>query len=66
MTSKPRARDLGIPLEGSPGPYNAITDEHPSITHPRRLSVRWQGIADGRNRDGRGRDDLQHIPQQPG
>ena len=26
MTSKPRARDLGIPLEGSPGPFNAITD----------------------------------------
>ena len=26
MTSKPRARDLGIPLEGKPGPFNAITD----------------------------------------
>src|SRR5678816_1322983 len=24
--SKPRARDLGIPFEGSPGPLNAITD----------------------------------------
>jgi D-aminopeptidase len=24
--SKPRARDLGIPLEGAPGPLNAITD----------------------------------------
>ena len=23
---KPRARDLGIPLEGTPGPLNAITD----------------------------------------
>jgi D-aminopeptidase len=23
---KPRARDLGIPFEGNPGPYNAITD----------------------------------------
>ncbi len=23
---KPRARDLGIPFEGTPGPYNAITD----------------------------------------
>ena len=23
---KPRARDLGIPFEGSPGPHNAITD----------------------------------------
>ena len=26
MTAKPRARGLGIPLEGIPGPYNAITD----------------------------------------
>ena len=24
--SKPRARDLGIPFEGKPGPFNAITD----------------------------------------
>jgi L-aminopeptidase/D-esterase-like protein len=24
--SKPRARDLGIPFEGMPGPFNAITD----------------------------------------
>lgn len=23
---KPRARDLGIPFEGSPGQFNAITD----------------------------------------
>lgn len=23
---KPRARDLGVPFEGTPGPYNAITD----------------------------------------
>jgi len=26
MTSKPRARDLGIPFGGAPGPLNAITD----------------------------------------
>jgi L-aminopeptidase/D-esterase-like protein len=25
-TSKPRARDLGVPFEGTPGPLNAITD----------------------------------------
>jgi D-aminopeptidase len=25
---KPRARDLGIPFEGTAGPYNAITDVH--------------------------------------
>src|SRR5215468_2135353 len=24
--NKPRARDLGVPLEGTPGPRNAITD----------------------------------------
>ena len=24
--NKPRARDLGIPLDGNPGPFNAITD----------------------------------------
>lgn len=24
--TKPRARDLGIPFDGAPGPYNAITD----------------------------------------
>ena len=24
--SKPRARDLGVPFDGTPGPYNAITD----------------------------------------
>jgi D-aminopeptidase len=24
--SKPRARDLGVPFEGTPGPFNAITD----------------------------------------
>src|SRR6516162_2286380 len=23
---KPRARDLGVPFEGTPGPFNAITD----------------------------------------
>ncbi len=26
MTPKPRARDLGIPFEGTPGKFNAITD----------------------------------------
>lgn len=26
QTKKPRARDLGIPFEGTPGKYNAITD----------------------------------------
>ena len=24
--SKPRARDLGVPFDGTPGPNNAITD----------------------------------------
>ncbi len=26
MSASPRARDLGIPLPGTPGPLNAITD----------------------------------------
>ena len=26
QTGKPRARDLGVPLDGTPGPLNAITD----------------------------------------
>lgn len=26
VAQKPRARDLGIPLDGTPGPLNAITD----------------------------------------
>jgi D-aminopeptidase len=26
LTSKPRARDLGVPFDGTPGPLNAITD----------------------------------------
>ena len=24
--TKPRARDLGVPFDGIPGPFNAITD----------------------------------------
>ena len=26
MTAKPRARDLGLPFMGTPGPDNALTD----------------------------------------
>ena len=26
ISPKPRARDLGIPFEGTPGPLNAISD----------------------------------------
>ena len=26
LADKPRARDLGIPFDGTPGAYNAITD----------------------------------------
>lgn len=26
LVSKPRARDIGIPFDGTPGPFNAITD----------------------------------------
>jgi len=34
MSPKPRARDLGIPFEGTPGPLNAITDvEGVTVSH---------------------------------
>ena len=26
VAAEPRARDLGVPFEGTPGPLNAITD----------------------------------------
>ena len=26
QSTEPRARDLGIPFDGTPGPFNAITD----------------------------------------
>jgi D-aminopeptidase len=26
LSQKPRARDLGVPFDGTPGPFNAITD----------------------------------------
>src|ERR1700676_2346200 len=29
--AKPRARDLGVPFDGTPGPFNAITDV-PGVT----------------------------------
>lgn len=31
MTGTPRARDLGVPFDGSPGPWNALTDV-PGVT----------------------------------
>ena len=33
---KPRARDLGIPFDGQPGPLNAITDVPASRSATRR------------------------------
>ena len=30
---KPRARDIGIPFQGIPGKYNAITDVKGVVTH---------------------------------
>ena len=33
---KPRARDLGVPFDGTPGQYNAITDvKGVEVGHPR-------------------------------
>ena len=40
--SKPRARDLGIPFEGTPGPLNAITDVDGVLVGHRTL-IRGEG-----------------------
>jgi|EP01043_Picozoa_sp_COSAG02_P050679 hypothetical protein len=37
--SKSRARELGIPFEGSPGPHNAITDV-PGVATPINQLIR--------------------------
>src|SRR5260370_34321448 len=38
--SKPRARDLGVPFDGTPGPLNAITDVAGVLVgHTTRISV---------------------------
>ena len=49
-TSTTRARDLGIPFEGTPGPDNAITDvagvkvgHSTLVTGQGRLSWAWTG-----------------------
>ncbi|MBG8552639.1 DmpA family aminopeptidase [Hymenobacter guriensis] len=40
--AKPRARELGIPFEGKPGPYNAITDV-PGVLVGYKTLVRGKG-----------------------
>jgi D-aminopeptidase len=42
---KPRARDLGLPLQGTPGPYNALTDV-PGVAVGFATLVEW-AQADG-------------------
>ena len=51
LAQKPRARDLGVPFEGTPGPLNAITDVkgvevgHSTIIKGEGKLVRGQGPA---------------------
>jgi len=40
--AKPRARDLGIPFDGSPGPFNAITDV-PGVTVGQTTLISGEG-----------------------
>ena len=49
--SKPRARDLGIPLDGTPGPLNAITDV-PGVEVGYATLVSGRGQARGREGPG--------------
>jgi len=52
--AKPRARELGIPFEGTPGPLNAITDvKGVEVGHVTLISgVSKRGIVDGVARTG--------------
>ncbi len=52
---KPRARDLGVPFDGAPGKFNAITDVHGVLVgHTTLISGEgkrpsaWQGIDERR------------------
>jgi L-aminopeptidase/D-esterase-like protein len=64
-----RARDMGIPLEGEPGPLNAITDV-PGVTVGHSTLIRGSGklrVGQGPVRTGvtavfpRGRSDLSEV-----
>ena len=39
---EPRARDLGVPFDGTPGPFNAITDV-PGVEVGFKTLIRGQG-----------------------
>lgn len=49
---KPRARDLGIPFEGTPGPYNAITDVPGVLVGYKTLIKETAGLNKGPVRTG--------------
>ena len=62
MQTKPRARNLGIPFDGVPGPFNAITDVEgvtvglqTLISGEGKLVVGEVGLAGGSG------DDYQHT-----
>ena len=43
QTTKPRARDLGVPFDGTPGKYNAITDV-PGVLVGYKTLIKGKGI----------------------
>ncbi|MCX7058615.1 MAG: hypothetical protein NTZ79_15925, partial [Proteobacteria bacterium] len=46
MAAAPRARDLGVPFEGTPGPLNAITDVAGVLVGHTTLRVRTMSELD--------------------
>jgi D-aminopeptidase len=46
MTDRPRARDLGIPFDGEPGPWNAITDV-PGVEVGHETLIRGESVRTG-------------------
>ena len=54
--TKPRARDLGIPFDGTPGPLNAITDVRGVEVGHRTLISGGRTIESGGRTNPHGRD----------
>ena len=62
--TKPRARDLGVPFDGTPGPNNAITDvKGVEVGHTTLIS--GEGKLDSRQRPGPHRRH-RHSPSRQG
>ena len=61
--TEPRARDLGVPFDGTPGPLNAITDvKGVEVGHTTLIS--GERPAEGRRRPGAHRRDRHSAARQ--